>query len=508
MERILQEVLLNKDSVYPKLNEYLKQLEEKELLDVLDGIKEKHLYSSYFHGLHHSQKVCLFTYLICKHLSIDEVDTKILMDAALYHDIGRIDDSEDVFHGYNSASKIEEVVDDPIYKDRTNLTYLKAICDAHSAEDSLKKMQNIFRNYAYESSDLDFDRFNKLATILKDADALDRTRFKRTSKAALEERFLRLDYSKKLVEFASLINKHYAFKVSEHDYAKYKDEYENKPLRHGCFHGIGFDFFKLESILDRGILSSYQATKENVDIVRNFNGNNKNIWISAVDTDSIVNDGKAYNNFIKQGISFYFFTSKVNKGSKNSKGNNYNIANNSGEYEDESFVFNKVPVEHIHSIVVFKDNWNKNIDELFYLSGAHNFDIVYDKVMNFIINIKRNSGLEVDYDVAEKLLNDYKKTIVDFEKLTAIEQKKSCDQLFKDVEVLVQKINVEVQKWMLKYYQKVLNTDKTNIKVSDVVGTILKNSKLNIDDIYDNEDEIMIVLNPALIKEDKDKTIK
>ena len=102
---------------------------------------------------------------------------------------------------------------------------------------------------------------------------------------------------------------------------------------------------------------------------------------------------------------------------------------------------------------------------------------------------------------------DYKKTIIDFEKLTNAEQETKCNQFFKNVEVLVQNINVEVQQWMLKYYQTVLNTDKTDIKVSDVINIILKKSKLNIEDIYDNEDEIMIVLNTALIKEDKDKTI-
>ena len=69
MKNILQQVIINKDSVYPKLNSLLENLDLTPLVPILDDVKEKSLYSSFFHGLHHSQKVCLFTYLICKELN-------------------------------------------------------------------------------------------------------------------------------------------------------------------------------------------------------------------------------------------------------------------------------------------------------------------------------------------------------------------------------------------------------------------------------------------------------
>lgn len=504
MRNILQQVLINKDSVYLKLNKYLEQIAAAELINILDNVNEDVLYISYFHGLHHSQKVCLFTYLICKKLNVNEVDTKILIDAALYHDIGRINESEDPFHGYNTARKIDSVVTDPIYKDEINLLYLKAICEAHSLDDS--KLVKIFQNYKYENSEFDFDRFNMLCNILKDADALDRTRFKKACSAALKEKFLRLDYSRNLVEFSDLINSHFAFKVSEQYYEENKDQYEGKDNKYSCFHGIGFDFFKLESILKNGILSKFQATKENVDMVRNFNGNNKNIWISVVDSNGIDKDGKAYNDFIKPGISFYAFTSGLNKGTSQNKNSSYNTAYNSGEYEDESFVFNKIPVSNIHSLIIFKDNWNKNISELFYLYGNNNYDIIYEKVISYIVNIKKSSGLDVDFSNAEILLKEYRKEVIKFEKLPGVEQKRKYEEFFKVLEDLTMQINKEVQQWLLAHYKCLLNTNRDDIKVSEVISFILKNEKVNISDIYNNKEEIMFVLNPILERDVLNKT--
>lgn len=506
MKRILQQVITSPDSVFPKLNDYLTEMDLSELVSILDNVNENALYRSYFHGLHHSQKVCLFAYLIAKKLNVNEIDMQILMDAALYHDIGRMNEVEDSFHGYCAARKIDTVVKNPIYEDESNLVYLKAICDAHSLDDN--KIPKIFQNYKYEYADLDYQRFNMLCTILKDADALDRARFKKTCNAALKEKFLRLDYSKSLVEFANLINSHYAFKVSEQDYESYKGSFENKEARCACLHGIGFDFFKLESILNSGILSSFQATRDNVDIVRNFNGNNKNIWISVVDADSIKRDGKAYNNFIKQGISFFAFTPELVKGSTKDKNSSYNAACDSGEYEDESFVFNKIPTENIYSLIVFKENWNKNIDELFYLYGANNYDIIYDKVLNYIVSIKMHSGIDVDIERAEALLQACRKKVVEFEKKSEEEQKATLSIYLEELDEVIDKINQEIQKWFLQHFKKLLHADRNDIKLSEVISYILKTKKIRIENVYDAEDEIMFVLNPLLVKEEQNKTLK
>jgi len=40
------------------------------------------------------------------------------------------------------------------------------------------------------------------------------------------------------------------------------------------FHGIGFDFLRLKSILEKGILSEQAAQQENINFKRNYGGYN------------------------------------------------------------------------------------------------------------------------------------------------------------------------------------------------------------------------------------------
>lgn len=491
MEDILQQVIINKDSVYHELNKFFENFDGKELIDVLNGINKRKLYRSYFHGLHHSQKVCFFAYLIAKHQGLNETDLKIVLDAAIYHDIGRMDDTEEEYHGFKSATKLLGQQNEEFYKDENNLSYLRAICESHSLADF--KKERIFNNYKFENAELEYEKFLLLDSILKDADALDRTRFKKTSNAALKENYLRIDYSKELISLANLINSHYAFKMAEMEYNKIKSQYDSLPIV-DCFHGIGFNFFNFESILKYGILSKFESIKQNISTVRNFNGNNKSLWISVVDATKLGQDGKAYNEFIKNGISFHCFVPKLEDGKNKSKSSDYNTAIHSGEYSDEKFVFDKIDFNNIHSIVINKDIWNNNIDQLNYLYGSFNYDIVSDKINNYAFEIKKNSGIDVDFSVASILLDEYINIVLDFEKKSAYDQRRELDKFLKDIEDLVLKLNTEVQKWMVIYYRKIFN-NKEDIKVSDVVKFILKNNKIQISDYYENE-EIMIVLNP------------
>ena len=106
-----------------------------DVIKILDNIKPEYLYKSDFHGLYHSQKVCFFAYLIGKHENLSETEMKILLDAAIYHDMGRENDNEDNLHGYISARLIDQVVK---YDNPTDMYYLKAIVDAHSKPDKFK----------------------------------------------------------------------------------------------------------------------------------------------------------------------------------------------------------------------------------------------------------------------------------------------------------------------------------------------------------------------------------
>ena len=85
----------------------------------------------------------------------------IITDAALYHDIGRINDYEDSLHGYCSANRIDTVVKHPIYKDIENLNILKAIMDGHSVSD--ERRDRFIDDYEIT----DVERYYKLYDILK-----------------------------------------------------------------------------------------------------------------------------------------------------------------------------------------------------------------------------------------------------------------------------------------------------------------------------------------------------
>lgn len=500
MDDILQQLIINKDSVYPELNEFLEKTNCDELLDILDGVKKNKLFKSYFHGLHHSQKVCFFAYFIGKNLNLNDDDLKIVLDGALYHDIGRMNDREDTFHGYSAAYRMGKERNDfgTFYEDSLKFTYLKAICDMHSVED--EQFEQIFENYELENSDMELEKFKLLASILKDADALDRQRFRKTTQAALKEKFLRFDISKDLIHLAKLINDHYTYKIDEIMYNKYKEKYEGE-AELGCFHGIGFDFFKLESILNYGILSQYEKIKQGIHSTRNFNGNNGNIWVSVVDSNDLKKDGKAYNIFIKNGISFYCFVSHLVKGKKGKNNNGEFEPINSGEYEDEHFVFDKIDYNNIHSLVINKDVLNKRLDEINYLYGSSNYDLVSQKVLSFVDEIKKRSDISVDIKEANIILNKFKKEVIDYEKKDENEQKQTNKEFMQTIDGYILELNEVVKKWMMQFYSKILNKNG-NVIVGDVIVDILSRNSDKVKDIYNN-DEVVIVLNNLEKKQSK-----
>ena len=171
--------------------------------EILKKVNKRVLYDSKIHGYYHSKRVFLFSYLIAKHEKLNEIDFQIITDAALYHDIGRINDYEDSLHGYCGVLKIDKIVTHPIYREQANLNILKAIIDGHSVDD---KHKDYFIGF-YEI--VDINRYYKLYKILKDADALDRKRLGDD----LDESFLRLNISKRLVALAEKINNIYKNKI-------------------------------------------------------------------------------------------------------------------------------------------------------------------------------------------------------------------------------------------------------------------------------------------------------
>ncbi len=186
---------------YNEFNVFLNNNKQK-ISDEINSIKKEYLYKSNMHGFNHNVKVLIFGLFLSQKYNLNNVDNRIILDACKYHDIGRINDLYDEKHGLNGAKKIDKVVNDEIYKIRENISILKAIVEFHSVPDKFNK--RIFNKYKLQN----YERFTLLASILKDADGLDRVRTSINNKtfSDLNPKYLRLEESRRLVKVTHIIN--------------------------------------------------------------------------------------------------------------------------------------------------------------------------------------------------------------------------------------------------------------------------------------------------------------
>lgn len=136
-----------------------------------------------------------FSYLIACNENVNKCDLNILLEIALYHDIGRINDGEDKKHGQRGAKKlllqnIESDID----------MLIPAVICAHSLVD--EEADEVFKQYNIRKSQ--YSRYLRLLSIVKDADALDRFRLRSNS---LRPEHLRIEYSKELISLACVLAK-------------------------------------------------------------------------------------------------------------------------------------------------------------------------------------------------------------------------------------------------------------------------------------------------------------
>lgn len=161
----------------------------------INELNDKLLYCSQVHGYKHVLNVSLFSYLIACNEKLDISDLDIILEIALYHDIGRDNDKEDSEHGQRGAQKMIEQMSK--YSD---CMIIPAVIHAHSLSDDEAK--RVFLQYNLEESQ--YKRYIKFLTIIKDADALDRFRLRSDS---LKTKYLRIEYSKELISLACALSK-------------------------------------------------------------------------------------------------------------------------------------------------------------------------------------------------------------------------------------------------------------------------------------------------------------
>ncbi len=195
MESVLPDLLQQQNTIFEP---EIKALKNWNLWPTFEyyvkALKKEYLYQSHIHGVAHIERVLLFGGLIAMQNHCNEEDTKLLLTACSYHDIGRIDDSLDDDHGRRSSEKLPSVITLPL----EDMAIVQAAIYAHSIDDSL--MENVITTFGI----YDKARAIKIAKMLKDADALDRVRV-----YDLDPNYLRFPCSCQYVDFANSLYSYY-----------------------------------------------------------------------------------------------------------------------------------------------------------------------------------------------------------------------------------------------------------------------------------------------------------
>lgn len=495
MERILQAFIQNeynngKYIYYPS-----------EIIDILDSIKKEYLYPNDFHGLYHSQKVCFFAYLIGLHEGLNKDEMKILLDAAKYHDIGRTADKDNQsIRGYLSTNKIDKLVSDGVikYDNPLDIYYLKAIIESCTRED--KDDISVYQNWLLDSlsnpeldkydEEMDFNKFKRLSNILKDADILDAYRYK-SANGIFNTSVLRTDYSKVLTLLSKRINDFYSIVNTEEQYNLYKAKYEKNTYdKVMCYHSVGFDFFKALSILNNGVLSSYNAMENNINLIRNYNGNNSEFWISVVNADSNSTNREAYNRYVKNGISFLCYVDELVEGVDRTIDNGSCLPRKPDDFHDERFVFDKIPLHNIQFLSIPRSVLDTSIMDLNYLYCYSHYLIVSANVNNYIHQIESYCHVSFNRKNIDIKLEEFKNEQLKFNGMTQEQAYNYQDEYIKTLRIIKNELNKEIQNCMQIGFSELLNKDASNtITVREVLKYMLMNADIDYSVIDENENE-------------------
>lgn len=157
------------------------------------------LYPSEIHGQDHIERVMLLGAMIACFKKLDAEDTRLLLTACAYHDIGRVNDRRDAAHGKRAADMLMHIpeITDGMYSKEI----LYAIIAGHSCPD---ESIDLYMD-TYEVKPERREKAKELYYCLKDADNLDRVRL-----GDLDTGYLRNDISKQLVGAAKEIYRIYS----------------------------------------------------------------------------------------------------------------------------------------------------------------------------------------------------------------------------------------------------------------------------------------------------------
>ncbi len=150
------------------------------------------------HNIEHAVHVGVFSQILASFYALNESDKNILLDAALLHDLGRIDDSYDFNHGVIGAILAENILEEQPFYDEEKLKVVKMLIESHNT--NLYDLSVLKKYNCYSAKNI------LLLKILKDADLLDM--FRLDNKEVIHINNLFLKESKMLIAFARYWNQH------------------------------------------------------------------------------------------------------------------------------------------------------------------------------------------------------------------------------------------------------------------------------------------------------------
>jgi hypothetical protein len=194
---------------------------ERNLFDLSDDEKDK-IFStirnisqtSYYdmnkyHSLSHIQKVIMFSGILAKNENLSAEETEILLTSAAFHDSGRDgEEGENDNHALASARQVQEYFEanpnNQFGITSENISMIQAVIEYHEHKEKEKGVtDNLKLNNLSYRYNIDYEKFEslvKVSNLLKDADALDRSRFgkKNENRWSLDARYLKSDTAKSI----------------------------------------------------------------------------------------------------------------------------------------------------------------------------------------------------------------------------------------------------------------------------------------------------------------------
>ena len=129
------------------------------------------------HGIDHAERVLTFASYIGLKSNLSAREMEILIESSKWHDCGRADVRTDSAHAIKSVDKINSLIGEGYSLEDINM--MKAAIELHEINETKCNYDEVFNSICnkYSIGEQNAKSLKSISDILKDADALDRTRF-------------------------------------------------------------------------------------------------------------------------------------------------------------------------------------------------------------------------------------------------------------------------------------------------------------------------------------------